>query len=125
MTYIVHKRLKARCIHGNVNLPYGTELESNGNLILHDGNPLCFVSSQVAKEHLARNDDGHGLERGSITHSIAFAGDKLNKQQKEFIKQHTQWMRKDSDFLFNDAFFSADINDLRKLKNELEELRNV
>ena len=60
-SYITVKRAKFKTISGEVNIPYGTKLEVGGNVLLHNGKPVCAVFSDCAYEFFAQNDDGQGL----------------------------------------------------------------
>lgn len=132
MKYIVHHRFRGVAICGPVNLPYETICESNGNIIFWQGGPICVVTSQNAKEHFSANDDGHGLERGEITHRIAFEQYGLREQQSPDYRQRwsyvwsdeslRQYKRSDIDdyWLWNDAFFHAPIEELRRIENLLD-----
>lgn len=131
MHYIVHRRFRDKAIFGPVNLPYGTPCESNGNIIFYQGRPLCVVTSQKSKEHFAINDDGHGLERGEITHRIAFEQFGLNQQLPEYKERWIyvwgdqslrQYKRPETDdyWLWNDAFFHAPIEELRRISKLLD-----
>lgn len=85
MDYIVYRRFREKALCGDsINLPYGTELKADGNLILTpDGKPLCYATSFNAHKHFAINNDGRGLERGAITYAIAYAPRKrMFKPQK-------------------------------------------
>lgn len=126
MDYIIHHRLKGKCICGDVNLPYGTALHSEGKFIVGDVGIICAVISQQAKEHIARNDDGRGLERGKLTYAIAFKGMshpgfRFDEKQRETItKTYSRFIRSDCDFIiFNDDFFNADVDELREMANTL------
>ena len=131
MKYIVHHRFQGKAICGPVNLPYGTPCESSGSMIFWQGRPLCVITSQNAKEHFAINDDGHGLERGNITHRIAFEQYGLREQQSPDYRQRwtyvwsdaslRQYKRPDIDdyWLWNDAFFHAHIEELRRIEKIL------
>ena len=57
-----------------MNIPYGTEMETAGDFIITtEGKPICYATSEAAKMHFARNDDGQGLERGRLTWAIAYS----------------------------------------------------
>lgn len=129
MNYITHHRFRANAICGEVNLRYGTRLiREGGMLCLTDGRAICFASSQNAKEHFARDDDGQGLERGRLTHAIAFAprkseqGYRFSEAEREMLAQdYRHWLRQDTDMiLFNDDFFAAPVNELRELAKRLK-----
>ena len=69
-SYITVKRAKFKTISGEVNIPYGTKLEVGGNVLLHNGKPVCAVFSDCAYEFFAQNDDGQGLLRGKLIQTI-------------------------------------------------------
>lgn len=130
--YIVHHRFHGKAICGLMNLPYGTPCESSGNMLFWQGQSVCATTSQNAKEHFAVNDDGHGLERGEITHRIAFEQFGLREQQSPGYKERwayvwgdeglRQYKRPDIDdyWLWNDAFFHAPIEELRRIGKLLD-----
>lgn len=134
MKYITHTRYRGIDILGNqLNLPYGTELELSDNFIaLQDKTPICFPTSEVAKMYFARNDDGCGLERGVLTHAIAYGQrskkcsdgsiHRFSDEEAEMLKnQYNHWLRQDTDtILFNDDFFAAQPEDLQRLADALE-----
>lgn len=70
MDYITFKRTRINTISGPVNLPYGTVVECTNGVLNIDGRPICVDHSQNAYDFFARNDDGHGLERGKLTYAI-------------------------------------------------------
>jgi len=89
------------------------------------------VTSQNAKEYFAINDDGHGLERGEITHRIAFEQFGLNQQSPEYKERWAyvwgdeslrQYKRPETNdyWLWNDAFFHAPIEELRRISKLLD-----
>lgn len=127
MRYIVHHRLKEKLLCGYVNLPYGTVLTRKDNYFLYYYNEkICTVTSQIAKEHISRDDDGRGLDRGRLTYAIAFKstnnpGFKFTDKQREIIiKKYSHFIRDDCDYIiFNDKFFDADVEDLEKMAEDL------
>ena len=128
MEYITHKRFKGMALCGRVlNLPYGTELVLEGEIIKTlSGDAVCAVTSENAKMHFARNNDGKGLQRGKITYDIAFKkngnGYRLTEKQRDIINRHYQrFIRDDCDFIiFNDRFFGAAIDELEEMAAELK-----
>lgn len=68
--YITHRRFKGVALCGNVNLPAGTELELINGVLVHDGRPICKVTSENAHQYFACNEDGCGMLRGNLTHAI-------------------------------------------------------
>lgn len=122
MKYVVHRRFKRKGIGGEFNLPHGTECEEVEGVICYQGRPICLNTSQVAKEHFAVNDDGRGLQRGELTHSIAFSVP-LTELQKNIARDTpsiNQYIQDDSRvILFNDSFFHASILELLSVKTKL------
>lgn len=125
MKYIVHKRFKGKAICGDVNLPAMTECECDGKIIRHNGNDICFVKSENAYQFFAINDDGMGMERGKLTQDIQRTLAKRdNDYQKRWDKVWNDmvcqpYKREDYDdyWLWNHAFFNADIDVLRHIAN--------
>ena len=125
MKYIVYRRFRSNAMCGAVNLRYGTELESHDNLILYDGNPVCYTTSQNAHDFFSRNDDGKGLDRGELTQCIIKT---LSKRDKSYQDRWDkvwadelcrQYKRKEHDdfWFWNHAFYNADIIDLQYIAN--------
>ena len=121
--YIVRKRARFVSINGPVNLRYGTPVDAVDGFLVHNGRPLCAVTSQNAHDYFARNDDGNGMQRGQLTASIIA---RLSTRDKD---HQTRWnkvwedprcekyRRQDSpDFwLWGHAFFEAPVEDLRHI----------
>lgn len=128
MNYIICRRFKGKAICGNVNFPYGTEFQTNGNFIVtKDGKLICYTTSHTAHKYFARNDDGNGLERGKLTYAIAYGTRKKSnfrftvKEQQMLIRDWGRFLKKDLDvILFNHDFFNADIEELQKLADILK-----
>lgn len=93
MKYITHHRFKELALCGSqLNIPYGTELECVGEtLITPEGKAVCYRRSESGKKHFARNDDGRGLERGRLTHALAYSnrkagnGFRFSKEEAEIL----------------------------------------
>ena len=133
MQYVVHRRLRCKCLSGAVNLPFGTVCTLNGEILEKDGKPLFFVTSENAHKYLARNDDGNGIERGKLTQEIQ---KRLQPQlnPKDEAKRVQAWSRIWNDeklkpykmrehpehWLWNHAFFNADIPTLRYILKVIE-----
>lgn len=123
--YIIHKRFRAITLCGKVNLPYGTELEAQGRFVLYGDNPMCCVTSQNAYDHMARNDDGMGLERGKLTTNIIKTlGTRDDNYQIRWDKvwedelcQKYKRIEHSDYWLWNFDFFNAEIDDLRYIDN--------
>ena len=123
MVYITHKRFKGQAICGEVNLPYGTEVQCVDGILTIEGNPLCADHSQNAYDFFSRNDDGNGLERGKLTQAIRKTLEKRGKDhqarwdkvwedsvcQKYKRKEHADF------WLWNHDFYNANLTDLRHI----------
>ena len=125
MEYIIHHRLKGMAICGEINLPYGTKLQSNGDFIYCDKGPVCAINSEQSHKHLARNDDGMGLQRGELTYKIAYQpmgkGTRFSPAQRSCLtEKYPRFLRDDCDYIiFNNRFFAASIEDLEAMAKDL------
>lgn len=125
MKYIVYNRFKAKAICGDVNLPSLTECECKDGMITWHGKDLCVATSENAHQYFALNDDGNGMERGSLTHRI------IQKLSKRDVNYQVRWDKVWEDklcqqykrtnfsdyWLWNHAFYNASIQDLRYIAN--------
>ena len=123
--YTVRRRARFLSICGQVNLPYGTAVSSDGAFLSVNDQKLCSVTSQNAYDFFSRNDDGSGLERGKLVEEIT------SRMEKRDAKHQARWdalwadevanrlRRKDSpDFwIWSFDFYNADISDLRHIAN--------
>lgn len=123
--YIVRRRAQFLAICGPVNLPYGTEVSSDGAFLTVNGEKLCSITSQNAYDYFSRNDDGHGLERGKLVQDIR------RTLERRDAKYQARWdalwadadsnrlRRKDSqDFwIWSFDFYNADIPELKHIAN--------
>ena len=128
MRYIVTRRFRCNAICGQVNLPYGTEVTSDGAFLTVNGEKLCSITSQNAYDFFSRNDDGHGLERGKLVHDIR------STLERRDAKYQSRWDRLWADeganklrstehedyWLWGFAFYNADVNELRRIRRLLE-----
>ena len=126
--YIVRRRARFLSICGPVNLPYGTEVSSDGAFLTVNGEKLCSITSQNAYDFFSRNDDGHGLERGKLVHDIR------RTLERRDAKYQSRWDRLWADeganklrrtehedyWLWSFAFYNADVNELRRIRRLLE-----
>ena len=126
--YIVRRRARFPSISGPVNLPYGTEVSSDGAFLTVNGEKLCSITSQNAYDYFSRNDDGHGLERGKLVHDIR------RTLERRDAKYQSRWDRLWADeganklrrtehedyWLWSFAFYNADVNELRRIRRLLE-----
>jgi hypothetical protein len=122
--YITIKRFKRNGIGGYFNIPYGTELENRDGVLWHGDKPVCKTRSAAAHEYFARNDDGCGLERGTLTHEIikalgGFTIEPDDRWEKVFENELAQQYRRPEHqnyWLWSDAFFNAaPIEDLKQI----------
>ena len=121
MEYITRKRMKAVGICGEVNIPWGTVLVSDGEFILHNGLRLCAEKSQNAYDYCSCNDDGKGKDRGNLVGRI------LAKLEKRDAGYQSRWNKIWADprcqkykrpehedhWLWNHDFYHAPVEDLR------------
>ena len=126
--YIVRRRARFLSICGPVNLPYGTEVSSDGAFLTVNGEKLCSITSQNAYDFFSRNDDGHGLERGKLVQDIR------STLERRDAKYQSRWDRLWADeganklrrtehedyWLWSYAFYNADVNELRRISRLLE-----
>lgn len=129
MKYVTHHRFKELALCGErLNIPYGTELETEGHsIVLADGRAVCYRTSENAKKHFARNDDGRGLERGALTFEIAYSnrdggnGFRFSEREAEILlRDWRHFLRMDLDvILFNEDFFAAEPEELQRLADAL------
>ena len=126
--YIVRRRARFLAIRGPVNLPYGTEVSSDGAFLTVNGEKLCSITSQNAYDFFSRNDDGHGLERGKLVEEIT------SRMEKRDAKHQARWDKLWADaganrlrradhkdfWVWNHNFYNADVNELRRIRRLLE-----
>lgn len=127
MKYIVHRRLKKDVVCGTVNIPATTELECENGIIIYNNGILCYENSNTSHQFLARNDDGHGMERGKLTQAIMKTLAQRNGRDDEAHQERWDrvwgdpvcqpYKRTDDDerWLWNHKFFNADIEVLRHI----------
>lgn len=130
MKYVTHHRFKELALCGErLNIPYGTELDTEGySIVMPDGRAICYSTSENAKKHFARNDDGRGLERGALTYAIAYSrrdagnGFRFSEEEAEILtRDWGHFLRSDVDvILFNEDFFAAEPEELQKLAAALK-----
>lgn len=96
-----------------------------------EGRGICYTTSEQAHRYFARNDDGRGLERGSLTHAIAYkkrvklgkGGNEQRFSDKEIKTLCARWEKylvKDVPvILFNHEFFNLDVETLREIAASL------
>lgn len=125
MEYIVYKPFVGKAICGEVNLPVGTVCQYDQGYIIHDVQPLCVVTSDNAHQYFAKNDDGKGMERGQLVHSI------IEKMREQDEGHDERWEKVERDrickiyrrhdhrdtWLWNHSFYNASIANLEHIAN--------
>lgn len=131
MKYLCHtKYYKVGACNEEILVNLWENVESIGNFIAKGSKAICAVNSYDAFRYFARNDDGNGKQRGTLTYKIAFAprhpnknnGYRFTEDEIEMLeKDYSKFLVKDSDvILFNYDFFNADIEELEGLYKRLE-----
>ena len=130
MKYLVTKRFKTKAICGEVNLAYGTECFSQGNVIYRqDKQPLCLITSENAHMYFTVNDDGLAKERRQLIEDIAkLLSDKEMEKRWDVVWNDLtcrKYKRKEfADFwLWNHDFYGASLDDLQYIKKILMEVK--
>lgn len=126
MEYIVCMRFRQKAICGEVNLPAMTKCEAVGNVISFRGKELCVTTSKNAHQYFARNDDGHGMLRGSLIRDIIKAlgtnndhrtdnayQDKWDAVWADSRCQRYKRVEHTDHWLWNHDFYNAPIEDLQ------------
>ncbi len=131
MKYICHKHYKGIATSGKqVNIHRGEHCELDKEWLYREDEIICAVNSFVGCQHFARDDDGHGLERGSLTFAIAHRQRirkwkngrtaRFSEEEIEMLEREYQRFLKPFDvILFNNDFYAADIDDLREMAGKL------
>lgn len=125
MKYITHKCFKQKAICGQLNLPSMTEVECENGIIFCNQGIICSACSENAHQYFARNDDGHGMERGRLTQAIMKTlAERHGRDDPEYQERWDRiWddlicqpFKSDTHvdrWLWNHEFFNADIETLR------------
>lgn len=130
MKYLVTRRFKTKAICGEVNLAYGTECFSQGNVIYRqDRQPLCLITSENAHMYFTVNDDGLAKERRQLIEDIAklLSDEKCMEKRWDVIWNDLtcrKYKRKELDdfWLWNHDFYGASLDDLQYIKKILMEV---
>ena len=132
MKYMTRKRYKKKCIQGDVNIPFGTELNSIGNMLYYKDKPVCIDTSQDAFDYFVSNEDDNGVQRADLINWILdhTAGDKVKDKNKyERIwkmiwanSRYHRFKRQDNEerWLWYKDFYTAPIDDLQMLVNDIK-----
>ena len=126
MNYIVFRPYNGMTLSGQVlDLQVGEEFETVGDFIARNNAAICRIGSMVANQYFANNDDGNGIERGKLTYHIAYDS-QLNDSQVQLLRdKYPQFLQPYDALLFNQDFFDADIETLRTLAAELDDIQEV
>lgn len=119
--YITTKRFKGQAITSELNIPYGTEVQSVIGYLVYDNQPICADHSQNAYDYFARNDDGKGLERGKLIQEIKKVlskrdekyQDRWDKVWEDEVCLKYKRVEYSDYWLWNHKFYNAEIEDLR------------
>ena len=125
--YIAHERYSGKDMSENeILIRRGDRLERKGDVLFYKDKPVCIWRSLVGKQHFAINTDGLGLERGKLTHAIAYAprGDgssRFTDAEQELLRSKYKHLLKDLDdvILFNDEFFELRPAELEEIARDL------
>lgn len=132
MKYLVTHRFRQKAICGEVNLAYGTECFSQGNVIYRqDKQPLCLITSENAHMYFTVNDDGKAKERRQLIDDIARLLSEDKKMEKRWdavwgdkLVCHKYKRPEFEDFwLWNHEFYGASPEDLQYIKKLLMEVK--
>lgn len=127
MKYIAHTRFKKDAICGPVNIPAMSELECEGGVITYNNGIICYENCETSHQFFARNDDGHGMERGKLTKAIvkilaqcsgrddAAYQERWDRVWGDPVCQPYRRADDDEYWLWNHEFFNADIDSLRHI----------
>lgn len=130
MQYICHTKYDKKAACGEyITFKQNAILETVGKFIAYGQKAICTITSEDAYKYFARNDDGKGLERGRLTHAIAYSKRTPNEEnsfrftdeEAEMLEtEYGKYLRKDTDtIIFNYDFFNASIEDLQKIAKRL------
>lgn len=135
MKYITRKRYKKKCIQGEVNIPFGTEVESIGNFIIYNNKPVCLDTSQDSFDYFVSNEDGSGLQRSNLINWILdnTSYDKIKDKNKynniwQMIwsnKNYHKFKRPDNNerWIWYKDFYLASIEELQLLVDDIRSIK--
>lgn len=123
--YIARRRAKfVSCIGEQVNIPYGTVLKAQDGFLMWKDKLLCVDTSQNAYDYFSHNDDGCGVERGTlvsiITHRLQRKQDggyqeRWDKVWEDPICQRYRRPEHEDHWLWNYGFYNAPVEDLQHI----------
>jgi len=122
LRYIAFKRFHRKGIDGfEHNLHYGDTVAEENGMLFSAGHPICVERSLAGHTHFAWNDDGRGLERGTLTASIIKAlanPDKRHRARWDMVWDDARcqpYRRTDQPedvWLWSEDFYRLDIDNL-------------
>ena len=126
MLFISIKPFKRYGIDKFFDIPLGSRLDKRADEALYFHNfKVCFARSSAAHEYFARDDDGQGLLRGalshSIIHSLSINPDLWQIVWNDSICQNYRRIEHFDFWLWSDDFFNAPISDLQYIFNLLKD----
>lgn len=125
--YVSFRKFHGKALSGrDLEFPQGAKLYNYyGLLVRDDGEPVATTHSENGRSYFAPNYDGYGIERGKLTHAIAYDprhhryGFRFNETEWEWMEKNWPQYLQNNAKLFNDAFFSAPIIHLRAIADWL------
>lgn len=82
--YIVGKAFNGDGIWGHFELPVGTVLVEDNNILSYQGKKVCYATSQDAYDYFSRNDDQEGARRFALVNNIK---DTLNALKNDYVSK--------------------------------------
>lgn len=127
-SYITIRRFNGSAICGEINIPYGTTLNTAEGFLVCPKGLVCAVTSQNAYDYFSQDDDGCGLERGELVQDILRRLHKLKKHDernaiiwgKIWADVRCQKYRRPEHadhWLWNYDFYNAEVDDLKYIRN--------
>lgn len=124
MNYICTKRFHDLSLSGPVNIPYGTPLDCEDNLISLNGKPITYADSNNGRTFFSPDDDGHGLERGKIIHEIKTRLERKTNHQERWNRlwddetaNGLRNQRHEDFWCWGHEFYTASMDDLNHIWN--------
>ena len=100
-----------------VSIPVGAAFATIGDFITSNNAAVCAINSCDGLTHFARDDDGNGALRGSLTSSIL--SQPLTDEQLAYIREQFPTFL-DEDNRFTPDFYVADIDQLQLISAALK-----
>ena len=130
MVYVCHRKFdKIAACGKRLLVRKGERLERIGSFLVKGKEAVCAVSSEDARRHFAKDDDGQGMKRGKLVWRIAYAPRRPNEDDEfrftpEEIgmlqERYGHFLEGGDVIRFNWAFFDANTIELGMLCSRLE-----